>query len=366
MDEKMMRRALNLARKGAGFTNPNPMVGAVIVKDGRVIGEGWHEAYGGPHAEIIAFEKATEDVAGATMYVTLEPCSHYGKTPPCVHAIVEKKLARVVVAMEDPNPLVAGRGIEFLKRNGIQVDCGILEQEAMKLNNVFVKFITTGRPYCVMKTAMTLDGKIASYTGSSKWITNEESRAFVHRLRSRMTGIMVGITTVLVDDPMLTSRLQERTVRQPVRIVLDSRARIPLSSAVLKTTHLAETIVVVTELADPGKVLKIQEMGAEVVTMPIKNGHVDIDAVMEHFGKRGIDSILLEAGGAINYSALADGVVDKVYAFIAPKIIGGKSAKTPVEGEGIAEMQDAIQLEDLEIVRFGDDVMIGGYICSRD
>jgi diaminohydroxyphosphoribosylaminopyrimidine deaminase/5-amino-6-(5-phosphoribosylamino)uracil reductase len=365
LDIKMMKRALELAEKGIGYTNPNPLVGAVIVKEGRIIGEGYHKLYGSNHAEINAFESATEDVRGATMYITLEPCSHYGKTPPCAKAIVEKGIKKVVIGLKDPNPLVSGRGIKILQENGIEVVCGVLEEEGKKVNEVFLKYITTKTPFCIMKTAMTLDGKIATRSGDSKWITGELSREYVHRLRHRMSGIMVGIGTIIADDPMLNTRLSNQKGRDPVRIVIDSSAKIPLDAKVLNLDSEAITIIAATEKADKEKLKALIEKGAEIIISPIKNNGVDLNFLMKILAERKIDSILLEGGSKINYSAVKEGIVDKVNAFIAPKLIGGDAAKTPVGGEGIEFMKDAVSLCNIEIHRFENDIMIEGYIVKE-
>lgn len=362
MDSLYMARALELAKLGIGYTNPNPLVGAVIVKDGRIIGEGYHKKYGDSHAEVDAFNHATEDVAGATMYVTLEPCSHFGKTPPCAHAIVKKGIKKVVVAMDDPNPLVAGKGINILREHGIEVVTGVMEQEAKKLNEVFIKFISTSLPFCILKTAMTLDGKIAAYTGDSRWVTNEESRRYVHEMRHQYSAIMVGIGTVLADDPLLTTRLSGINVRNPIRIVVDTRGNIPLDAKILKCDDNTKTIIATTEFIDKEKLKHIKAAGAEVIITPLKDNRVDLSALMKSLGERKIDSILLEGGSTLNYTALNEGIVDKVISFIGPKIIGGNSSKTPVGGEGIPYMKDAISLGNIDVHKFGDDVMIEAYI----
>jgi diaminohydroxyphosphoribosylaminopyrimidine deaminase/5-amino-6-(5-phosphoribosylamino)uracil reductase len=366
LDIRYMKRALDLAEKGAGYTNPNPLVGAVIVKHGKIIGEGYHQLYGCSHAEINAFKNAEEDVKGADMYVTLEPCSHYGKTPPCANAIVEKGIKRVIISLVDPNPQVSGRGIKILKDNGIEVITGVLEQEGRKLNEIFLKYITTKIPFCTMKTAMTLDGKIAAYTGDSRWVTGEASRKYVHQLRHRMAGIVVGIGTVLADDPMLTTRLQQGGGRDPVRIIVDTTARIPLEARVLNINSKARTIIAASEKANSERLKALEEKGAEVIISPLKNEKVDLKFLMKALGERNIDSILLEGGSELNYAAIQDGIVDKINAFIAPKIIGGSSAKTPVGGEGKAYMKDAVLLNDIHIHRFDQDIMIEGYIDKQN
>ncbi|MDP4178765.1 MAG: bifunctional diaminohydroxyphosphoribosylaminopyrimidine deaminase/5-amino-6-(5-phosphoribosylamino)uracil reductase RibD [Bacillota bacterium] len=365
MEIKYMQRALELAKKGAGFTNPNPLVGAVIVKDGRIIGEGYHEVYGSSHAEVNAFKNAVEDVKGADMYVTLEPCSHYGKTPPCADAIVKKGIKKVIIGLKDPNPLVSGRGINILKENGIEVITGVLEEEGRKLNEIFLKYITTKLPFCILKTAMTLDGKIAAYTGDSKWITNEMSRKYVHELRNRVSGIMVGIGTVLQDNPYLTTRLDNGQGSDAARIIVDSRATIPLEAKVLNVKSNAETIIAVTELADKEKIKNLRDKGAVVIVLPLKKNKVNLNFLMKTLGERKIDSVLLEGGSTLNYSALMSGIVDKVNVFIAPKIIGGSNAKTFVGGDGISLMKDSIILNDIETHRFGDDIMIEGYLGNK-
>lgn len=362
MDIKYMKRALELAKKGIGYTNPNPLVGAVIVKDGRIIGEGYHEIYGGHHAEVNAFKNAVEDVEGATMYVTLEPCSHYGKTPPCANKIVEKGIKKVVVAFKDPNPEVAGRGIKILRENGIEVLTGVLEEESRRLNEIFIKYITTGLPFCILKTAMTLDGKIAAYTGDSKWITNEESRKFVHNLRHRVSAIMVGIGTIIRDNPLLNTRLQSGSGSDPIRVIVDTKARIPLEANVLNMKSNAKTIIATTELAQEEKIKELENMGAEIIITPLRDNRVDLRYLMKALGERKIDSVLLEGGSELNYSAMESGIIDKVNAFIAPKFIGGKEAKTPIGGVGRPLMKDAVLLKDVQIYRFGEDIMVEGYI----
>jgi len=357
-----MRRALELSKKAVGFVNPNPLVGAVIVKNNKIIGEGYHEYFGGPHAEVNAFANASQDVEGATIYVTLEPCSHFGKTPPCADAIVRNKISKVVIGMIDPNPLVAGKGIEILKNNGIEVITGILDMEIKKTNEIFIKYISEKLPFCIMKTAMTLDGKIATAIGESKWISNEKSRVYVHELRQRVSGIMVGIGTVLSDDPELTTRREDKLSLNPIRIIIDSKARLPMDAKVLKCDEKTKTIIVTTEFAKESKLEEIKQKGVEVIVTPSKNNRVDLNYLMRELGGKGIDSILIEGGSTLNYSALEEGIVDKVISFISPKIFGGTSGKTPVGGEGIKHVKDAIKLTDTQVTRFDEDIMIEGYI----
>lgn len=353
-----MLRAIQLAKKGSGYTSPNPMVGAVIVKNGMIIGQGYHQTYGEAHAEINALRQCKEDAKGATLYVTLEPCSHTGKTPPCAYAIIEAGISKVFVGMEDPNPLVAGRGLALLEEAGIDVICGICEKETKELNRIFIKYITTGRPYLTMKSAMTLDGKVASVTGDSQWITGEESRAYVHKLRHQVSAIMVGVGTVLVDNPRLTTRLPEGDGKNPLRVILDSKARTPINAALIDQE--GETLVMVTREAPPDKIRQLRQRGVEVEVMTHAEG-INLDEVMTSLGKRGIDSVLLEGGGRVNASALEAGSVDEVMIFIAPKIIGGQG-KSPVIGNGIPLMKDAIRLQGLQMEYIGSDILIRGYI----
>lgn len=360
MDEKWMRRALDLSMKAEGYVNPNPLVGAVIVKDGKVIGEGYHKKYGEPHAERNAFNSTDEDVAGATMYVTLEPCSHYGKNPPCADLIVEKKIGKVVVGILDPNPLVAGRGVKKLKDAGIEVKVGVLERECKKVNEIFLKYITTREPFVLMKNAMSLDGKIATYLGESKWISNEKSRERVQMLRNKYAAIMVGINTVIKDNPELTCRLEGGV--NPIRVIVDSKLRIPIESKIVQTSKKVKTIVATTSNCNREKKVRLEEKGIEVILIGEREDKVDLKKLMKVLGEKEIDSILLEGGGELNFSALKAGIVDKVETYIAPKLIGGKEAKTPVEGKGIDNLSDAYQLENIETTIIDGDILIEGYV----
>ena len=362
--EEYMRRALELARKGEGHTSPNPMVGCVVVKDGRIISEGYHEKYGEFHAERNALTRCTEDTAGADLYVTLEPCCHQGKTPPCTDIIIEKKIARVFVGSMDSNPLVAGKGVQILRDHSIYVETGILDAECRKLNEVFYHYIATKTPFVVMKYAMTLDGKIACATGDSKWVTGEIARTQVHRMRGRYRGIMVGIGTVLADDPMLNCRVEGGV--DPVRIICDSNLRIPTESQIVKTASDIETIVACSQEAleserKQEKIRRLKEAGIQIIGTEGAHG-VNLVELMKKLGGQNIDSILLEGGGTLNASALEDGIVNKVYAYIAGKLIGGMDARSPVEGMGIDRMADAITLQNVEIEKLGDDFCIVGYV----
>ncbi len=331
MDEFYMKRALELAVKGIGMVNPNPMVGAVIVKDNKVIGAGFHEKYGHAHAERNAVKNAVEDIEGATVYVTLEPCAHYGKTPPCVDLLIEKKVRKVVIGMLDPNPLVAGKSIKKLKENNIEVKVGVKEKECRKLNEVFIKYITTKKPFVIMKAGISIDGKIATSSGESKWITSERSRLHSHELRNRMSGIMVGINTVLSDDPSLTYR-GEHKGKDPLRIIIDSTLKVPFESKVIKYNN-NNTIVACVENTDLIKKEKLEKMGVKIIETKSKKGKVDLQEVVEKLGKEKIDSILLEGGGTHNFSALKQGIVDRVRFYIEPKIIDGEKSKNRVGGE---------------------------------
>ena len=360
-DEYFMKIALDLAEKGIGFTSPNPLVGAVIVKDGKIIGKGYHEKYGESHAEVNALNSAVEDGYDATMYVSLEPCSHFGKTPPCANRIVENGIKKVVIAMEDPNPIVAGEGIKILRNNGVEVTVGVLKEEAEKLNEIFIKYIVTKRPFTILKAGMSLDGKIATYTGDSKWITGEKAREYGHLLRQKVAAILVGVNTVIMDDPMLNTRLDKVQCKDSIRIILDSNGRTPITSKVLNENS-SNTIIVVTNFTSTEKINAFKGKGADVIVTPARNGKVDLQFLMEELGKRKIDSLLIEGGGEVNFSFLKENLVDKVIFFIAPKIIGGRDAKTPIEGQGIAYMKDIVNLKDIEITNIGEDIMVEGYL----
>lgn len=356
-NEEFMREALGLAKKGMGFTSPNPMVGAVIVKKGEIIGSGYHKKYGDLHAERSAFAYCDEnriDCRGADMYVTLEPCCHYGKQPPCTEAIIEHGIKRVFIGSSDPNPLVAGKGVEILRDHGIEVTEGILREECDALNEIFFHYITTGTPFVTMKYAMTLDGKIACYTGESKWITGEAARAHVQQERLRHSAIMVGIGTVLADDPLLTCRLENG--RDPLRIICDSSLRTPLDCNILKTAREVPTVIA-TISEDNEKAAMYERAGCRIIKTEPKDGHVDLSALMKLLGRERLDSILLEGGGELNWSALKEGIVSKVQAYIAPKLFGG-SGKSPVAGQGVSLPAEAYMLEPCRIVRIGDDILI--------
>ncbi len=339
-DIKYMRYAIKLASKGLGKTSPNPCVGAVVVKNGRIAGIGYHKFAGGPHAEVYALRQAGKKAKGAILYVSLEPCSHYGKTPPCVDTIIRSGIKRVVAAMKDPNPLNNGRGFAALKKAGVRTECGLLRDEACKINESFIKFVTEGMPFVTVKAAQTLDGKIAARTGDSRWISGEASRNLVHRLRSQVDAVMVGIGTVRNDDPLLTARTGKKNKRQPLRVILSGSRGISRRAKVLNSNG-----------------------GDVIIAMPEPGtGRVAIRPVLAMLADRGVTSVLIEGGGETIASAFEEGVVDKVCFFIAPKIIGGRNAKTPVEGKGIARVNDAIRLRDITCRRVGADFLIEGYV----
>lgn len=359
-DEKYMRLAMQLAGNAIGRTSPNPLVGAVIVKDNRVVGCGWHRKAGTPHAEVHALNQAGELAQGADVYVTLEPCAHYGKTPPCAKALVEAKVKNVYGGLLDVNPKVAGKGFKILEDAGIHVEYGFLQDELRKQNEVFFKWIEHKKPFIVLKAAMTLDGKIATATGQSKWITNETSRAYGYKLRDIYDSIMVGINTVIEDNPMLTARVDGG--KNPIRIVVDSSLRIDINANVVQDKS-AKTIVATTDKADKDKILKLQAQDVDVIVVDKdENDKVDIEKLLDILGQQNICSILVEGGATLSGSFVARKLVDKVYFFIAPKIVGGKEAKTPVAGTGILNLQEALALKDIQIEKLEEDILIIGRV----
>lgn len=359
-DEKYMRLAMQLAGNAIGRTSPNPLVGAVIVKDNRVVGCGWHRKAGTPHAEVHALNQAGELAQGADVYVTLEPCAHYGKTPPCAKALVEAKVKNVYGGLLDVNPKVAGKGFKILEDAGIHVEYGFLQDELRKQNEVFFKWIEHKKPFVVLKAAMTLDGKIATATGQSKWITNETSRAYGYKLRDIYDGIMVGINTVIEDNPMLTARVDGG--KNPIRIVVDSSLKIDINANVVQDKS-AKTIVATTDKADKDKILKLQAQDVDVIVVDKdENDKVDIEKLLDILGQQNICSILVEGGATLSGSFVAKKLVDKVYFFIAPRIVGGKEAKTPVAGTGILNLQEALALKDIQIEKLEEDILIIGRV----
>ncbi len=361
LDEKYMRMALRLAAKARGRTSPNPLVGAVVVKDGTIVGRGYHKKSGMPHAEAVALQKAGAAAAGATLYVTLEPCSHTDKrTPPCTLAIRQSGIRRVVISMIDPNPKVSGGGVRVLRSAGIDVTTGVLEDEARRLNEAYVKHVTSGLPFVTLKIAQTLDGKIATATGESKWITGEEARKQAHRLRDGNDAILVGINTVMKDDPSLTARLPGG--RDPIRVVVDSRLSIPLNAKVLRQKSLAGALIATVSDIPQSKITKVEESGAEVIVVKGVRGNVDLRDLMKKLGKRDIMSVLIEGGSEINASALKEGIVDKVVLFVAPLIMTGRDSVCSIGGMAPEKLSKALRLKRLTTTPVGQDLMIEGYL----
>ena len=352
--EKYMRRAIELAAGGEGFVNPNPLVGAVIVKDGKVIGEGFHQRYGELHAERNALKSCTEDPSGADLVVTLEPCCHYGKNPPCTQAVIDSGIKRVFVGSYDPNPLVAGKGINTLREHGVEVVTEVLKEECDGLNEIFFHYITTNRPFVIMKAGITADGKIAAATGDSKWITNEKSRAHTHETRKRVAAILVGIGTVTSDDPMLSCRAENPS--HPVRVVCDSKLCIPIHSRLVRTARQIP-VYVATISEDQERARDLEGLGVHVIKTTAVNNCVDLENLMEQLGQMGVDSVLIEGGAEMHASALRAGIVNKTQFYVAPKIMGG-DGKSAVGALGISLAGEAVQLKNPVITRFDDDILI--------
>ena len=354
-DAEYMRRAISLAEKGRGWTNPNPLVGCVIVKNGEIVAQGYHEKIGGWHAERNAILNCQADLTDATAYVTLEPCCHHGRTPPCSDLLIERGIKKVFIGSRDPNPLVSGKGAKQLRAAGVEVVEDFLREECDQLNPIFFHYIQTKRPYVLLKYAMTADGKIATSTGESKWITGELARAKVQETRHQYRAIMVGVETVLADNPMLNSRMPN--ARQPVRIVCDSHLRTPLDCQLVQTAKDYPTIIA-TISEDLQKIAKFEPLGVEVLLCKAKNRRVDVSDLLQKLGEKQIDSLLIEGGASLNFSALESGVVNRVHCYIAPKLVGGKAAKTPIGGEGICYLSQAVKLKMNSIEMVGEDVLI--------
>ena len=366
-DSHYMNMAIGLAEKGRGFTSPNPMVGAVVVKNGQVVGKGYHEEVGGPHAEVNAIDDAGDHAKGAVLYVTLEPCNHTGRTPPCTKKIIEAGIKRVVVAMPDPNPRVAGGGDRYLMEKGIDVLVGVCREEAIKLNEAFIKHVTTGKPFTILKCAVTLDGRIATKTGDAKWITNEMSRRHVHQMRHAVDAIMVGIGTVRADNPSLTTRLPGlitgKKGRNPMRVIVDTRLSITPDAIVIRTKDQAQTLLVTGEgQGDINKKDFFLKEGIQILEAPMENGKIRLASLMDRLGEMNITSLLIEGGGGISGSALSGGFVDRIMMFYAPKIYGGDDGVPVFRGTGPTFMRDCHQIKNIEVKRFGDDIMIQGEV----
>ncbi|MBN2372236.1 bifunctional diaminohydroxyphosphoribosylaminopyrimidine deaminase/5-amino-6-(5-phosphoribosylamino)uracil reductase RibD [bacterium] len=359
-----MTLALSLAEKGKGMVSPNPLVGAVVVKDDRILGQGYHARYGDMHAEVKALQDAGTDARGGTLYINLEPCCHHGKTPPCVDEIIKAGIARAVISMNDPNPLVNGKSVDILKKNGIEVRMGVLEKAACKLNEFFLKYITTKTPFVILKSGMSLDGKVATKSGDSKWVTSEHSRKFVHLLRNQIDATLVGIETILRDDPQLTTRLAGVHGRDPKRVVIDSLLRVPLKARIFTQGSKAENIIVSTTYNSTSERIKtLKAAGARLLFVkPRDKNRVDLQDMIRELGKLHITSLLIEGGPGINASAMQEGIVDKVIMFISPRIIGGKNAPGAIQGDGVARLEDSVRIYDLKTKRLGGDLMIEGYV----
>jgi len=364
-DLYFMRRALRLAAKAKGHTSPNPMVGAVVEKKGYILGEGYHAQAGADHAEAVALARAGRASRGATLYVNLEPCCHQGRTPPCVEEIISRGIRRVVASMEDPNPLVSGKGFSRLREAGIKVEVGLLGEEASKLNEAFIKFIRTGRPFVILKGALSLDGKIATMGGVSRWITGEEARRHVHRLRNQVDAVLVGIGTVLRDDPLLTTRLPNRKGKDPIRVIVDSQARTPLNAQVLRSGSPSLTIIAVSEGVPEDRLEGLKRTGAKILSLP-GEGRVSLSKLFARLGEMGVMSIMIEGGAEVNASALEEALVDKLILFYAPILIGGKDAPSLIGGRGVESLHKAFPIHSVKVRRFGADIMVEGYLCSPD
>jgi len=360
--EKFMKAALGFAGKGLGKTSPNPAVGAVIARRGQVVAAGFHRKAGGAHAEVEALNQLRGTARrGDTLYVTLEPCNHFGRTPPCTQAILEKGIRKVVVGMRDPNPHVTGGGCDYLSGQGVEVVTGVLEEECRRLNEWFVTYVTKGRPFVIAKTALTLDGWTATSTGHSRWVTNERSREWVHRLRHQVDGILVGVGTVMADDPLLNTRLKKGRGKDPVRIIVDTHLRIPVNARVLSHPHGSETLIAVSEDVPPRHLERLKTKGISFLVCPKKEGRIDLIALMDMLGKRSITSVLLEGGATLMGAMIREKLVDKFCIFKAPKILGGSDGRPMALGQGPSKMDQSIPLKDIRIKRFGDDLLITGY-----
>jgi diaminohydroxyphosphoribosylaminopyrimidine deaminase/5-amino-6-(5-phosphoribosylamino)uracil reductase len=361
-DEHYMRLALELAARGRGRTSPNPMVGAVVVKDGRVVGEGWHQRAGGPHAEVHAIEAAGEAAREATLYVTLEPCNHTGRTPPCAPRILQAGIRRVVVAMRDPNPEVAGGGAEWLGLRGVAVAVGVCEAEAQELNEAFVTYVRTRRPFVIAKCAATLDGRIATSRMDSKWVTGAAARAYVHEIRHAVDAVLVGVGTVAADNPALTTRLTEGEGQDPTRIILDTHLRVSPAARVLGLSSSAETLIVCGRHVPPAAKARLERKGVRVLEADAGEGGIDLAALMPRLGAMGITSLLIEGGGRVLGAAFRAGIVNKACFFFAPLVTAGDDGVPICRGSGPERMRDCVRLERIGVRRFGDDVLIEGYV----
>jgi len=355
-----MRRAIRLARRAEGHTSPNPLVGAVIVKDGAVVGSGYHRKAGQPHAEVNAITDAGRKTQGATLYVTLEPCDHFGRTPPCTDAIIASGIREAVIAMRDPNPLNNGRGLRRLARHGIKVSVGMLEGEARAINKPYSKYITARMPYVTVKIAQSLDGKIATRTGDAKWVSSEESRRFVHRLRGKVDAVMVGAATVIRDDPLLTCRPDGRAaaLRHPVRVIVDTYLKTPERARVIRSVGQGSVVIATSKKAPASKIARMRSRGVDMLVVGSSGGRIRMRQLLKMLAERGITHLLVEGGGELIGSLVEARLVDTFLFFIAPKIIGGRDAKTSVEGGGVASMKDCLRLNEMRVTKMQHDIMI--------
>jgi diaminohydroxyphosphoribosylaminopyrimidine deaminase/5-amino-6-(5-phosphoribosylamino)uracil reductase len=362
LDIRFMKEALRLARKGIGRTSPNPAVGAVIVRKGHIIASGYHKKAGGDHAEVEALSMlGGKAEAKDTMYVNLEPCNHYGKTPPCTMAILKSGLKKVVIGMLDPNQGVKGGGARFLLEKGIEVRSGILESECRRLNEAFIKYIITGRPFVIAKSALTMDGWSATSTGHSRWVTGDRSRNFVHRLRDMVDGVLVGVGTIIADNPSLTTRIGNRRGKDPIRVIVDTHLRIPQDARVLNPDSDSITLLAIGMDVKPGLLKKFERNGVSIVRCPIKDGRVDLDSLMIELGRRSITSLMVEGGSSVMGSMIREMLIDKFYIFKAPRIFGGDDGFPMARGAGPVMMDKSLMMRDIRIKRFGGDMLVTGY-----
>jgi len=360
-DEIFMKKALMLAQKGVGRTSPNPAVGAVVVRDQQIVGSGYHRKAGAPHAEIEALSRAGEAARDATLYVNLEPCNHYGRTPPCTDAILRSGVRRVVVGSTDPNPHVTGGGCEYLRSKGVRVTCGVLQEECTRLNEAYITYVTAGRPFIILKAALTLDGWIATRTGDSKWVTNERSRKHVHILRRRADAVMVGVETVMADNPRLMPYLLRGSSLNPVKVIADTHLRIPLDSMVLDSKASGLTIIATGSKVNRQKERAVQERGAKIIPCRLKNGRIDLSDLLKKLAAMEISSVLVEGGATLFDSFVRDGLVDKFYMFFGPKILGGDNGVPFTRGPGCDIIAQCMTVTVQRVRRFGDDLMIEAY-----
>lgn len=363
-DEYYMEKALKLAAQGEGYTSPNPLVGAVVVKDDEIVGKGYHKKAGEPHAEVHALNQAGEKAAGATLYVNLEPCCHLGKTPACSLKIINSEISRLVVAMEDPNPIVAGKGIKDLEEAGIEIKTGVLEQKAKELNEIFIKYMTEEEPFVYLKTGQTLDGYLATRTGDSRWVTNEEARKYGHQLRHKVDAILVGVGTVISDNPRLTTRLDDKAGKDPIRIVLDSKLRTPIDANIINEDSESPTLLITTKDYDRNKYKKLNELNNLNILVLAKdeNGRIELKQLLKELYQKEITSVLVEGGGKVNHSFLKMGLIDKLYCFIAPKILGGNDGIASFNGPGVKKMNNAYELENIDYEFLDGNILCKGEI----